>query len=84
MFSALASFLERETMLDLTGVHDTRNCNLGADGPCDACSWAQDVQEQRDYFEWSLFAEMNGFAARFGPDALRQQVGQYMAARRLF
>lgn len=72
-------------MLDLTGVHNSESCNLGADGqPCDACSWAQDVEEQRGYAEWSLFAEMNGFAAKFGPEALCQQIDQYMTARRLF
>lgn len=72
-------------MLDLTGTHDSQTCNLGANGqPCEACCWANSVEEQRVYAEWSLFAEMNGFAAKFGPDALCQQIDQYMAARRLF
>ncbi len=66
-------------MLDLTGVHDSRTCTLGAnDQPCMACLWANSVEDQRNYAEWSLFAEMNDFAAKFGSDALRQQVDQYV------
>lgn len=69
-------------MLDLTGVHDSQTCNLGANGqPCEACCWAQSVEEQRGYAEWSLEAEMNGFAARFGPEALAEKIDVYMTAR---
>lgn len=35
-------------MLDLTGVHNSQSCTLGADGgPCDACAWANGVEASR-------------------------------------
>jgi hypothetical protein len=71
-------------MLDLTKQHDSQNCNLGTDGPCQMCKWANSVEAQRGYAEWSLETEMNNFSQRYGSEVLLQKIDSYMTERGLY
>lgn len=72
-------------MLDLTGVHDSQTCNLGANSePCEMCKWANNADDPRERAEWSLESEMTNFASQYGEEALVEKIDVYMTSRGLY
>lgn len=62
----------------LTKEHDSRLCT------CEMCAWADDVQQTRARYEWSLEAEMNNFSARYGAEELCKRIEVYMTEKGLY
>lgn len=63
---------------DKTGIHNTDTCS------CQICTWARNVVEQREYREWSVEVELEGFRAKYGDEALAQTVDRFMTERAIF
>jgi hypothetical protein len=61
-------------------IHNSQTCELDGGNPCVMCSWANDVEAQRGYNEWSLDTEMSEFARRYGYQALAERIALFMAA----